>query len=388
MTETPRVNRVSPDPQAGSRDGDAFAHPRAAQDEVLAAEEVAIQPSIAEAANPVAVADHPAHPGAGERVARRPRRSFVGLLGLDRFSGLYVWAALIVIFAIWVPHTFLSISNLKLVAGDQAITAMLSLGLIIPLAAGVFDLSFAGMAGVSVAVTAWLQSVHGQSPAVAALGAIAAAAFVGSANGFVVVRLKVNSFIATLGMSSLLAAAAYWITNGQQITSGFNQSFINFGTNSFLGLAYPFWVMIALALVIYVVIEYLPVGRYLYAVGGNAQAARLAGVRVNRIVFGSLVTSAVIAGVSGVVLMARLGLASSDTGPSYLLPAFSAVFLGSTQIRPGRVNVLGTLIAVYLLATGTDGLQLAGAPTYVNQIFNGGALIIAVALAARTHRRA
>ena len=117
MTETPRVNRVSPDSEAGSRDGDAFAHPRAAQDEVLAAEEVAIQPSIAEAANPVAVADHPAHPGAGEQVARRPRRSFIGLLGLDRFSGLYVWAALIVIFAIWVPHTFLSVSNLQLVAG-------------------------------------------------------------------------------------------------------------------------------------------------------------------------------------------------------------------------------------------------------------------------------
>jgi ribose transport system permease protein len=263
---------------------------------------------------------------------------------------------------------------------------MLALGLIIPLSAGVFDLSFAALAGVSVCITAWVQ-VHGQSPLVAALAAIAFALFVGMVNGFVVVTLRVNSFIATLGMSSLLAAVAYWITNGQQITSGFNQSFLNFGSDQFLHLPYPFFVMVGLAIVIYIVIEYLPVGRYLYAVGGNAQAARLAGVQVNRIVFGSLVTCSLVAGITGVVLAAQLGVASSDVGPSYLLPAFSAVFLGSTQVRPGRVNVLGTLIAIYLLATGIDGLQLAGAPVWVTDLFDGAALIIAVALAARSHRR-
>jgi ribose transport system permease protein len=382
MSEAPHVN-VNSDPAVGSNEADTFAAPRPAQDDVVAAEEAAPQPSIAEAGNPAALADHPAGAGALEQPAKRRRRLAPGL---DKFSGLYVWAALIILFVIWVPHTFLTTTNAQTVAGNQAIAAMLSLGLIIPLAAGVFDLSFAAMAGVSVAITAYLQA-HGQSPAVAGIVAIAAGAFVGAVNGFIVVRLRVNSFIATLGMSSLLAAAAYWITNGQQITSGFSQTFLNLGTNQFLGLPYPFYIMLVLALVTYVVIEYLPVGRYLYAVGGNAQAARLAGVRVDRIVFGSLVTCSLVAGFSGVVLAARLGVASSDTGPSYLLPAFSAVFLGSTMIRPGRVNVLGTLIAIYLLATGIDGLQLAGAPVYVNDIFNGAALIIAVALAARSQRR-
>jgi ribose transport system permease protein len=146
--------------------------------------------------------------------------------------------------------------------------------------------------------------------------------------------------------------------------------------------------MLVLAAVIYIVIEYLPVGRYLYASGGNPLAARLAGVRVDRIVFGSLVASSLVAGFAGVVLAARIGTASPDIGPSYLLPAFSAVFLGSTQIKPGRVNVLGTLIAIYLLATGVKGLQLAGAPSYTNNLFNGAALIIAVALAARSARKA
>jgi len=382
MTETPHVN-VNPDAQAAQTGPDTFVAPGPARDEVVAAEEAAPQASIAEAGNPVALADHLAVEG-GEVERGQPGRRLT--LGFDRFSGLYVWAALILLFAIWIPHTFLTTNNFQITAGNQAITAMLALGLIIPLSAGVFDLSFAGMAGVSVCITAWVQT-HGQSPLVAALAAIAAGAVVGAVNGFIVVALRVNSFIATLGMSSLLLAVAYWITNGQQITSGFNQSFLNFGTSTFLGLAYPFYVMLGLAIIIYIVIEYLPVGRYLYAVGGNAQAARLAGVRVNRIVFGSLFTSAVVAGLTGVVLCAELGVASSDTGPSYLLPAFSAVFLGSTMIRPGRVNVIGTLIAIYLLATGIDGLQLAGAPVYVTDLFNGGALIIAVALAARSHRR-
>jgi len=345
-----------------------------------------VHASPAEAANPVVEAElstgasHEETTGEGSG-----RRGFS--LGLDRFSGLYVWAALIIIFSIWVPDTFLTVNNATIVLGNEAITAMLALGIIIPLAAGVFDLSFAGMAGVAVAITAWGQ-LEGYSPFVAGLLAIAAAAFVGAVNGFVVVKLKVNSFIATLGMSSLLVAAAFWITGGRQIVEGFSETFLDLGNLQILGIPLPFYIMLVLAVLIYILVEYLPIGRYLYASGGNPVAARLAGVRVDRIVFGSLVASSVIAGFTGVVLAARLGVASPDIGPSYLLPAFSAVFLGSTQIKPGRVNVIGTLIAIYLLATGVKGLQLAGAPSYTDDLFNGAALIIAVALAARSARKA
>ena len=342
------------------------------------------QPSIAEAANPVVEAGLPA--GVEEpRVEEQPKRRRINL-GMDRFSGLYVWAALIILFSFWVPDTFPTTDNAKIVAGDQAITAMLALGIIIPLAAGVFDLSFAAVLGVSVAIVGYMQS-NGWNVWVSVVAAIAAGALIGAANGFIVVQLRVNSFIATLGMSSLLVAAEFWITDGKQITD-FNSTFLDLGTKPILGIPLPFYVMIVLAIIIYIVIEYLPIGRYLYASGGNAQAARLAGVRVNRVVFGSLVASSFTAGITGVVLAARIGTASPEIGPSYLLPAFSAVFLGSTQIKPGRVNVIGTLVAVYLLATGVKGLQLAGAPSYINDLFNGAALIIAVALAARSARRA
>jgi ribose transport system permease protein len=312
----------------------------------------------------------------------RPRFS----LGLDRFSGLYVWAALIIVFAIWVPETFLQSGNISVVAGTSAITAMLAFACLIPLSAGVFDLSFAGVAGVAAAVTVWGQG-RGWNAVLAALAACLVAALVGVINGFVVVRLRVSSFIATLGMSSLLVAAEYMITNGQ-VLSNPSQSFVNLFTAKILGIPLPFYLMLVLGAIVYVVTEYLPVGRYLYATGGNPVAARLAGVRVDRIVFGSLVTSSLIAGVTGVILAAQLGEASPTVGPSYLLPAFSAVFLGSTQIKPGRANVVGTVIAVYLLATGVDGLQLAGAPAYVNDLFNGAALIIAVALAGWESRKA
>jgi ribose transport system permease protein len=331
---------------------------------------------------PVAVAE----PASGEApdAARRGRR--LPGLGLDRFSGLYVWGALVLVFGIWMPDLFLTADNARIVAGDQAITAMLALALIVPLAAGVFDLSIAGVLGFSSVFVVWYQS-NGHSPLTGAVIAILLGTLVGAVNGFVVVRLHVDSFIATLAMSSILAAAAYWVTNGQQIVEGISPNFVRFGTEQWFGIPVPVYYMALLALLLWVFLEFRPGGRFLYAVGGNPQAARLAGVRVNRVMFGSLVASGTIAGFAGVVLAAKLGTGNPTSGPAYLLPAFSAVFLGATQIKAGRLNVPGTLVAIYLLATGVKGLQLAGAPVYLNDLFNGLALILAVALAARTHRK-
>ncbi len=314
------------------------------------------------------------------------RKRGVRNLGLDRFSGLYVWAALIVIFGVWMPDLFLTSSNARIIAGDEAITAILALGLVIPLAAGVFDLSIAATMGFAAVFVTWYQS-HGHNPFVGLVLAILAGSLVGAINGFVVVKLRVDSFIATLGMSSILAAGAYWVTNGQQIVTGISPEFIKLGTTQWFSIPVPVYYMAVLGGLLWLFLEFRPAGRYLYAVGGNPQAARLAGVRVDRIVFGSMVASATIAGFAGVVLAAKLGTGNPTSGPAYLLPAFSAVFLGATQIKAGRMNVLGTLIAIYLLATGIKGLQLAGAPVYLNDLFNGLALILAVALSARSKRK-
>lgn len=308
-------------------------------------------------------------------------------LGLDRFSGLYVWAALVLIFGLLTPETFLTWSNLRIVAGDQAITAMLALAVAIPLAAHMFDLSAAATMGLSVAISIWFQSA-GYSFWLGIAVAVLAGVVIGIVNGFIIVKLRVESLIATLGMGSILAAVAFWVTGGRQIVTGISPSFTRLATADFFGLPAPLFYMAAVAVIIWYVLEYRPAGRYLYAVGGNPVAARLAGVRVDAIVWGSMIASGTVAALAGVVLAARLGSATPEVGPAYLLPAFSAAFLGATQIKPGRMNVPGTLVAIYLLATGIKGLQLIGAPSYVNFLFNGLALIVAVALAVRTTRRA
>lgn len=308
--------------------------------------------------------------------------------GFDKYSGLYVWAVLIVIFSLWIPDLFLQVSTLKQVLIFQAIAAIVALGLIIPVAAGAFDLTVAGTLTVSVCFTAWALLNH-KGVIFAAGGALLIGVIVGLANSFVVVKLKVDSFIGTLGMSSILIAVAYMITDSSQIvlsTEGY-APFFEFAREEIFGLPRSVYYAAAIAAFFWWILEYTPGGRYLYAVGGNPVASRLAGVRVGRIIMLSFIASAVTSAFAGIVYLSTIGTATPDSGSGYLLPAFSAVFLGATQIRPGRVNVLGTLVAIFLLATGVTGLQLAGAPSYVTELFNGAALIIAVALAARTARR-
>lgn len=318
--------------------------------------------------------------------ATKPKRRIN--LGFDKYSGLYVWAALILVFSLWIPDLFLQVSTLKQVLTFQAIAAIVALGLIIPVAAGAFDLTVAGTLTVSVCWTAWaLVNHHGV--VVAAGGALILGIIVGLLNSLVVVKLKVDSFIGTLGMSSILIAVAYMITNSSQIvlsTEGY-APFFEFAREEIFGLPRSVYYAAAIAALFWWILEYTPGGRYLYAVGGNPVASRLAGVRVGRIVMLSFVASGLTSAFAGIVYLSTIGTATPDSGSGYLLPAFSAVFLGATQIRPGRVNVLGTLVAIFLLATGVTGLQLAGAPSYVTELFNGAALIIAVALAARTARR-
>ena len=328
--------------------------------------------------------------GAGVGVGTEPpapRKFTARSLGLHRFSGIYVWIALIVLFAIWAPSTFFTVNNARIIAGDSAISAMLAIALILPLASGTFDLSIAANMGLSV-VTIILLMSHGHSAFVAVLAGVGLSLVVGLVNAYIVEFLHVDSFIGTLGMSSVLAAATYYVTNGTQIYLTGHTTFQAIANHQLLGLPLAFFYMIVLALVIWYVLEYTPLGRRVYAVGGNPIAARLAGVSVRKVSFFALLIAGLLAGLIGIILAGKLSTANTTVGPPYLLPAFSAVFLGTTQILPGRFNVPGTLVAIGMLATGVKGLQLVGAPIYVNDLFNGVALIVAVALAARSRREA
>jgi len=253
-----------------------------------------------------------------------------------------------------------------------------------PLTAGAFDLSWGAMLAFSLVIMSWFQSETGVNAVASALIALAACGVVGFMSGLLVVKFRVNSFIATLGMSQVLAAATLWISKNRQIVGVFSPDFLEFGRRDLFGLPIVVYYLLAVALVIWYVLEWTPLGRHLLASGANAEAARLAGVRTDRMVWGSLVVSAVVAGLAGIIYGAKVGSFSNTFGPPLLFPAFAAVFFGSTQFK-NRANVWGTIAAVYTLAFGVKGLQLAfsGGVYWITPLFNGLALLVAVALASR-----
>jgi ribose transport system permease protein len=199
-----------------------------------------------------------------------------------------------------------------------------------------------------------------------------------------VVKLKVHSFVATLGVSQLITGLVILVSDNRQMTGAFSDSYKEFARGELLGIPILVVYLLVLAAVVWFVLEQTPLGRRLYATGGNAEAARLAGVRTDRLMWGSLVTSALLAGLAGVLFSMKVGTFSSSIGPGYLFPAVAAVFFGASQFS-GRPNVWGTVVAYYSLAFGIKGLQLVAGPgtVWIGPVFEGAALVLAVALASQ-----
>jgi ribose transport system permease protein len=306
-------------------------------------------------------------------------------LGLRSASAVYIWLGLITLFGILTPATFLTWTNARSVLDGQAVTGLLAIGLVVPLAAGEFDLSVGYTLALGSILSAWLLG-KGVAVAPAIALTIIAGVLVGILNGLLVTRAKIDSFIATLGVGSILAGMVSWVS-GDQTLIGLPAQFQAIATRQLLGLQLPFFYMIVAALVLGVVLEHTPLGRYVYATGGNREAARLAGLPTQRLAFGAFVIAGALAAFAGLILSSQTAAGSPDIGPTYLLPGFAAAFLGSTQLKVGRFNVWGTLLAVYVLATGIKGLQLLGAPFWIPDVFNGVALVLTVGLAKTSRRR-
>jgi ribose transport system permease protein len=320
--------------------------------------------------------------------ARTRLRRLRAALSFTNISAIYIAVALFVLFALWVPDTFLTASTWHSLFANSSLTALVAIAVTIPLSAGVFNLAVGTEVGMAAILSAWLiEKQHlGVLPSVALT--LVAGCVIGVASGTLIVRVKIDSFIATLGMSSILIALTSWISGDQQILD-LPQSFQNLATNELLGFVYPVWIMFGVGLVVWYVMQRTPTGRRLYATGGNPTAARLAGVPTSRVIVLSLVSCGAIAALAGLLISGQLGVGDPTVGPAYLLPAYAAAFLGSTQFHGGRYNVWGSVIAVFALAVGVKGLQLAGAPVWIPDLFNGVALLVAVGMSKyqRTARR-
>ena len=319
----------------------------------------------------------PADPGRGPWHARKLGAKTPGEW-LAAYGAVFVLVVMVTVFSILIPDTYPTWRNAKAILTSESTVLMVSLGLLVPAVVGEFDLSVGAMVAFASIEMALLSAsmVWPLALAITLLSAIA----IGFVSGLLVVRIGVNSFIATLGMSTLLGGGSLWISGGAAVTENIPESVTNLGQNELLGIPLPVIYVAVLAVILWYVFNHMPIGRKLYATGGNRVAAELSGVRTKRLVISAFVASAAVAALAGVVTMMQAGSGSPSVGPELLLPAFAAVFLGSTTIIPGRFNVVGTVVGILLLAVGVSGLQQLGAEYYVVPLFNGGVLLIAVAL--------
>ncbi|WFU05997.1 ABC transporter permease (plasmid) [Rhizobium sp. CB3171] len=302
--------------------------------------------------------------------------------------GLVILTAfLILLFSILLPQTFPTLLNLRSIISDKTIIAILSLAAMIPMAAGRIDLT------IGYGIVLWhvlaisLQTMFGLPWPVAVLIVILLGALTGFLNGLLVEIAKIDSFIATLGTGTVLYAIALWHTGGRQVVGMLPQGFYALNGTMVFGLPITGIYVLGLAFVMWIVLEYLPIGRYIYAIGANPKAAALNGIPVRRFVIGAFVTSGTLAAIAGVLLASKLRIGQASVGLEYLLPALVGAFLGSTTIKPGRVNVWGTMIGVIILAVGIAGIQQFGGSFYVEPLFNGVTLLVAIGIAGYAQRR-
>lgn len=318
----------------------------------------------------------PATPAeAGGHMAGRSRTSI-------KWSAVGPWAVplllaiLFITFSIAAPRTFASFANVRVMIGGQATIVLLALAVIVPLRAGDFDLSISAVM-ILTGVTLGVLTAHNYPVGVACLIAVLIGPVVGVINGLLVVRFGIDSFIATLGTMTILGGLAGLISSNALITS-IPTELTDFAAYRFLGFGTAVWAGWIIALSLWYILELTPCGRYLLFIGGNRGAAQLAGLRVNAFRQGAFIFSGTLSSVAGLLYAGLLGAVSPSTGSAYLLQPITAAFLGASAVKLGRFNVVGTLVAIYLLAVGITGLQLLGLQDWIADVFNGACLIGAV----------
>jgi ribose transport system permease protein len=312
-----------------------------------------------------------------------------GSLGefFGRYAVVFVFLAMIAGFSIALSDTFFTTRNFTTIAGQQAVAGMIALALLTTLIAGDFDLSIGATLTIASTVVIGLQIDQGMSWPVAMLIALAIGAVIGLINSIAVVRFGINSLIATLAMGTIIGGVVNWQTGGKVIYGDVAPAFSELGRWELFGIPGSVFYLLAIAIVLWFVFSRTVFGRYLFATGSNPEAAKLSGVETNGIRTLAFVMTGVIAAFAGVLFAANVGSGQPGVGDQFLLPAFAATFLGATTIVPGRFNVWGTLVAVYLLGVGLAGLQQSGAPFYAEPIFNGAALLVAVGLSTVLRRK-
>ncbi|MBV0895523.1 ABC transporter permease [Microbacterium sp. NC79] len=307
-------------------------------------------------------------------------RNFFKTLAPRNIGAVYVWLLLILIFSLWIPYTFLRSSTPLGILNQSTVTAMIAMAVIMPLAVGVFDLSIGAVMGFSLVTAGWLLGNTDLPIPFVIVLTLCGGALMGLLNAFVILKLRIDSFIATLATGAIISAITVGVANNKILTVGIAGEFSKISTGSLLGIPLPVYYMLIIMIVLGFVLERTATGRRMYAAGFGPEAARLAGINVDRLKLGAILVSAILASFAGIILLGRIQAADPMAGNAYMMPAFSAAFLGATQFRGGRFNSWGTVVAVLMLQTGSYGLLLTGVGQWAPQVFQGVVLIVAVGI--------
>jgi len=305
---------------------------------------------------------------------------------LSRYALVALWIVMLLILVAVVPGDVSPVNAMRTVFSQITPVVFLGLGVVITMAVGEFDLSFAGIFSISAVAVPSLAVLHGWPLPLAVLTALGIALVLGAINAALIVGVGINSVVVTLGVWSIAGGLAFLLSR-ETTVSGLPPALAAISTGRFLGLPMLFWYGLILVALVAYIMSATPIGRHMTFVGSNRAVAALAGIAVRRVRVGAYLASALLSGLAGVVITIGNGGFNPASATAYLMPTFAAVFLGTVAVVPGRFNPIGMLIAVYFLITGVFGLQLLGLTGWITEVFYGAALILAVTVSHLLQRR-
>lgn len=318
----------------------------------------------------------------GQEVARSDRNSMLhtilNVVGY-KYGLALLWLLMIIVFSVLRPDTFMTRANFAVMFGSQSSSIVLALALVVALAVGEFDLSVASILGLSATLVAVLNGLDHWPIVLAIIVALISGMVAGVVNAVFVVILGIDGIVITLGMGTLLLGLAIWVSHEEAI-GGVSTGLQSVMSHPLFGVGASFYYALAIAAIVWYILRRTALGRHMLFVGSTREVARLVGVSVNRIRFGSYVASGLLSAVAGIMAVGLSGGFLADTSQSLLLPAFAAAFLGAAVVVPGRFNAWGTVVAILFLITGITGIELLGlsGTAWISQVFYGGALVLAV----------
>ena len=312
------------------------------------------------------------------------RQSFDFARWWDRYGILFVLIALVLLMAAIAPN-FASMDNFWNIARAISINAILAAGMTFVIITAGIDLSVGSTVAVAGVVSVMV-AITGVPAPLAVLIGILAGAIAGLINGILVAYMALAAFIVTLASMTFLRGLAYTLTGGQPIVDG-DLNFRALGSGSVLGIPAPVIAMIIVYLAAWFLLENTTYGRHVYAVGGNPEAARLAGVNVKAVIASVYVIAGACAGLAGVLFAGRVVSAQPTAGEGYELDAIAAVVLGGTSLAGGKGRIVGTFIGALILGVLTTGLILMNVPFFTQLLVKGIVIVIAVSIDSLKQKR-